>query len=41
MLLGIGGEATYVIRPDGHVSYRSAGASLVGAVAHLSTLLAR
>lgn len=41
LMLGVADEATYVIRPDGHVSYRSAGSSLTGAVAHLSTLLAR
>lgn len=38
-LLGVGSLATYVVRPDGHVSYRSAGHSLAGAAWHLSTLL--
>jgi 2-polyprenyl-6-methoxyphenol hydroxylase-like FAD-dependent oxidoreductase len=38
-LLGVSDEAIYVIRPDGHVSYRSGGTSLSGVVSHLSTLL--
>jgi 2-polyprenyl-6-methoxyphenol hydroxylase-like FAD-dependent oxidoreductase len=38
-LLGVESLATYVVRPDGHVGYRSAGRSLGGAAAHLSTLL--
>jgi len=40
-LLGVRDLAVYIIRPDGHVSYRSAGASLDGAVAHLANLLAK
>jgi 2-polyprenyl-6-methoxyphenol hydroxylase-like FAD-dependent oxidoreductase len=40
-LLGVRDLAIYIIRPDGHVSYRSAGASLDGAVAHLAGLLAK
>jgi len=40
-LLGVQDQAIYIIRPDGHVSYRSAGASLDGAVAHLASLLAK
>lgn len=40
-LLGVGDQALYIIRPDGHVSYRSAGASLDGAVAHLANLLTK
>jgi 2-polyprenyl-6-methoxyphenol hydroxylase-like FAD-dependent oxidoreductase len=38
-MLGVESLAIYIIRPDGHVSYRSGGASLTGAEAHLSTLL--
>ena len=40
-LLGVRDLAVYIIRPDGHVSYRSAGASLDGAVAHLASLLTK
>ncbi len=40
-LLGVQDQAVYIIRPDGHVSYRSAGASLDGAVAHLANLLTK
>lgn len=40
-LLGVRDQAIYVIRPDGHVSYRCAGTSLDGLVAHLSTLLTK
>jgi 2-polyprenyl-6-methoxyphenol hydroxylase-like FAD-dependent oxidoreductase len=38
-MLGVQSLATYVIRPDGHVGYRSAGDSLAGAEAHLSRIL--
>ena len=38
-MLGVDSLATYIVRPDGHVSYRSAGPSLAGATAHLSTIL--
>jgi hypothetical protein len=38
-MLGVEPLAIYIIRPDGHVSYRSGGANLAGAEAHLSTLL--
>jgi 2-polyprenyl-6-methoxyphenol hydroxylase-like FAD-dependent oxidoreductase len=38
-LLGVESHAIYIVRPDGHVSYRSAGRSLEGAGTHLSTLL--
>lgn len=38
-LLGVRDHAVYIIRPDGHVSYRSAGTGLDGAVAHLASLL--
>ena len=38
-LLGVRDRAVYIIRPDGHVSYRSAGISLDGAMAHLANLL--
>ena len=40
-LLGVRDQAVYIIRPDGHVSYRSAAASLDGAVAHLASLLTK
>jgi 2-polyprenyl-6-methoxyphenol hydroxylase-like FAD-dependent oxidoreductase len=40
-LLGVRQAALYVVRPDGHISYRCAGTSLEGAVAHLSTLLTK
>jgi hypothetical protein len=39
-MLGVESLASYIIRPDGHVSYRSGGANLAGAESHLSTLLA-
>jgi 2-polyprenyl-6-methoxyphenol hydroxylase-like FAD-dependent oxidoreductase len=38
-LLGVRDTASYVVRPDGHVSYRSDGADLSGASRHLSELL--
>ena len=38
-ILGVQSFGVYVIRPDGHISYRSAGANLAGAAAHLSNLL--
>jgi hypothetical protein len=38
-LLGVESLAIYIIRPDGHVSYRSAGRSLARATTHLSKLL--
>jgi len=38
-MLGVRSTASYIIRPDGHISYRSGGASLGGAGAHLSRLL--
>jgi 2-polyprenyl-6-methoxyphenol hydroxylase-like FAD-dependent oxidoreductase len=38
-MLGVESHATYVIRPDTYISYRSAGRSLSGAAAHLSKLL--
>lgn len=38
-MLGVESLATYIIRPDGHVSYRSAGRSLARATTHLSKLL--
>lgn len=40
-MLGVQSHATYIIRPDGYVSYRSAGRSVAGAAWHLSKLLAR
>jgi 2-polyprenyl-6-methoxyphenol hydroxylase-like FAD-dependent oxidoreductase len=40
-MLGVPSLATYVIRPDGHVSYRSTGRSLAGAAAHLAKLLSK
>ena len=38
-MLGVKSLASYIIRPDGHISYRCGGANLTGAEAHLSTLL--
>lgn len=38
-MLGVESLAIYIVRPDGHVSYRSSGADLAGAQTHLSTLL--
>jgi len=38
-LLGVQSDASYIIRPDGYVSYRSAGRTLAGAATHLSKLL--
>jgi 2-polyprenyl-6-methoxyphenol hydroxylase-like FAD-dependent oxidoreductase len=40
-LLGVRSEAVYVIRPDGHINYRSEGTSLNGAIANLASLLTR
>lgn len=38
-LLGVRDTASYVVRPDGHVSYRSEGADLSGASSHVSELI--
>ena len=38
-LLGVRSVGSYIVRPDGYVSYRSDGADLGGAIAHLSKLL--
>lgn len=40
-MLGVASHATYIIRPDGYISFRSGGARVARAAAHLSTLLSR